>query len=63
MTQTFMYPQVTQIVRRAHGVPASWLRPGRFRRAARAIASGRWPPSRRASSGPLALGVSTRATS
>jgi hypothetical protein len=32
MTQTFMYPQVTQIVRRAHGVPASWLRPGRSAR-------------------------------
>lgn len=24
MTHTFMYPQVTQIARRAHGVPASW---------------------------------------
>ena len=29
MTHTFMYPQGTQIARRAHGVPASWLLPGR----------------------------------
>lgn len=58
MTHTFMYPQVTQIARRAHGVPASWLLPGRPARG-----TGDLFGPLAASSGPLALGVSTRATS
>jgi hypothetical protein len=62
MTHTFMYPHVTQIARRAHGVPASWLLPA-VRRAARATSSGRWPPRGESRADPLALGVSTRATS
>jgi hypothetical protein len=62
MTHTFMYPQVTQTARGAHGVPASRLLRGR---PVRGTGDFFGPPvaSRRASSGPLALGVSTRATS
>jgi len=33
MPHTFMYPRVTQIAPRAHGVPASWLFPERPARA------------------------------
>jgi hypothetical protein len=62
MTHAFMYPQVTQIARRAHGVPASWLLPGRPARGTGDL-FGPLAASRRAASGPLALGVSTRATS
>ena len=58
MKHTFMYPQVTQIARRAHGVPASWLLPGRPARGTGDLL-GPLAASRR----PLALGVSTRATS
>jgi hypothetical protein len=59
MTHTFMHPQVTQIARRAHGVPASWLLPGRPARGTGDL----FGPLAASRSGPLALGVSTRATS
>lgn len=62
MTHTFIYPQVTQIARRAHGVPASWLLPGHPARGTGDL-FGRLVASRRTSSGPLAPGVSARATS
>jgi hypothetical protein len=61
MTHTFMYPHVTQTARRARGVPASWLLPGRPARGTGDLCRP-LVASRRASSGPLALGASTRAT-